>query len=62
MTGASILGDGNGAIGGGSNRDWPGGIICAEAALPNASAAAIVMMIDACFMAVILLMVTEDMS
>jgi hypothetical protein len=49
------LGDGGGAGGSGSNREAPGGSICAEAISPKASTATTVqIMIDEWFMADIL--------
>jgi hypothetical protein len=49
------LGDGGGAGGSGSNREAPGGSICAEAIPPKASTATTVhIMIDECFVADIL--------
>ena len=50
IAGASILGGGGGGGKGGLNGDPPGGMICAEAALPKISAAVTVqIMIDSCF-------------
>jgi hypothetical protein len=51
IAGTAILGDGGGGGIGGLNSDPPGGMSCADAAFPTASAAMIAQAkIDICFM------------